>query len=429
MTQLEKTTDLPGWAAVRPPSASALRVSAAKAFLRLTAARCGLQLQFPDGSLSGPPLGPALQIRDYDALAARLARAGEIGFGEAYMAGDWDSPDLVGLFEAIVPRIWTVVPRPFRSLRRLTQMANPYGQENDLDGSRRNIAHHYDLSNELFALFLDETMTYSSALFESPSDSLPAAQRRKIDGLLDAVGVDERTRLLEIGTGWGELATRAALRGAHVTTLTLSEEQAALARRRVTATGLEGRVDVRVQDYREVAGSFDAIVSVEMVEAVGPSWWPTYFKVIDRHLASGGRAGLQTILMDHDRMRDASRSWTWTRKYVFPGGVIPSETAIEENLRRHTSLRVVDRRRFGSSYARTLQEWRYRFAERSNEVDALGFDRVFQRMWHYYLAQSEAAFRAGYLDVAQLVLSRTGPTHGGSYSPLCDEIAHPPPAR
>ena len=325
------------------------------------------------------------------------------------MAGDWDSPDLVGLFEAIVPRIWTVVPRPFRSLRRLTQMANPYGQENDLDGSRRNIAHHYDLSNELFALFLDETMTYSSALFESPSDSLPAAQRRKIDGLLDAVGVDERTRLLEIGTGWGELATRAALRGAHVTTLTLSEEQAALARRRVTATGLEGRVDVRVQDYREVAGSFDAIVSVEMVEAVGPSWWPTYFKVIDRHLASGGRAGLQTILMDHDRMRDASRSWTWTRKYVFPGGVIPSETAIEENLRRHTSLRVVDRRRFGSSYARTLQEWRYRFAERSNEVDALGFDRVFQRMWHYYLAQSEAAFRAGYLDVAQLVLSRTGP--------------------
>ncbi len=406
MTQLEKATDLHGWAAVRPPSASALRVSAAKAFLRRTADHCGLQLQFPDGSLSGPPLGPALRIRDYGALAARLARAGEIGFGEAYMAGDWDSPDLVGLFEAVVGRIWTVVPRPFRSLRRLTQMANPYGQENDLDGSRRNIAHHYDLSNELFALFLDETMTYSSALFESPSDSLAAAQRRKIDGLLDAVGIDERSRLLEIGTGWGELATRAALRGAHVTTLTLSEEQAALARRRVTATGLEGRVDVRVQDYREVAGSFDAIVSVEMIEAVGPASWPTYFKVnrpAPRRRRASGTTNHPHGPPPHARrlpLVDVDPQIRVPRR-----GHAPSETAIEENLARHTSLRVIRRRRFGPSYARTLQEWRHRFAERSGEVDALGFDWVFQRMWHYYLAQSEAAFRAGYLDVAQLVLS------------------------
>ena len=407
MTQTATSMPIQDWAAIRPPSVSSFKAALAKAFVRRAATHCGVLLQFGDGTWSGDPLGPVMQINDYEALVARLAMYGEIGLGEAYMAGEWSSPDLVGLLKAIVGDIWTVVPRPVASLRRLTQRPNPDHQDNDLGGARRNISRHYDLSNDLFALFLDETMTYSSALFEGPGDSLAVAQRRKIDRLLGGVGVSPGSRLLEIGTGWGELALRAAHRGARVTTITLSEQQAALARRRIAAAGLERQVDVLVQDYRTVDGSFDAIVSVEMMEAVGPRWWPTYFEVLDQRLAVGGKIGLQAIVMDHNQMLDASRSWTWTRKYVFPGGVIPSETAIEENLARHSTLAIIDRHRFGASYARTLQQWRLRFAEHGDQVEALGFGPVFRRMWDYYLAQSEAAFRVGYLDVGQFILSRT----------------------
>jgi cyclopropane-fatty-acyl-phospholipid synthase len=407
VTRLDPAADPSLWLAAEPADAPSLKVAAARAFLRRAARRCGVQLRFPDGTSFGPTTGPVMSIRDYHALAARLATSGEIGFGEAYMAGDWDSPDLVGLLEAILRGIWTVVPRPLAILRRLTQMANPHHQDNDLGGARRNVAQHYDLSNELFAQFLDETMTYSAALFEHESDSLAVAQGRKIDRLLDATGVGPAVRLLEIGTGWGELALRAGRRNAQVTTITLSHQQAELTRRRVAAAGLERRVEVRVQDYRQVTGTFDAIISVEMIEAVGRSWWPTYLHSLDQHLAAGGRVGLQSILMDHHRMLDASRSWTWTRKYVFPGGVIPSQTAIEASLTRHTTLRLADNYHFGASYARTLGEWRHRFTQRRDQLHRLGFDSAFQRMWNYYLAQSQAAFQAGYLDVAQLILTHT----------------------
>jgi cyclopropane-fatty-acyl-phospholipid synthase len=406
LTQTFPATGTQDWAARRPPSVSPLRAAAGKAFIRRAAKHCGLRLQFEDGTWFGDPHGPVMEIEDYDALTARLAVHGEIGFGEAYMAGEWRSPDLVALLMAIVGQIGTVVPRPVASLRRLTQRPNPEHQDNDFGGARRNISQHYDLSNELFGLFLDQTMTYSSALYENSEEPLAVAQGRKIERLLDDVGVAAGSRLLEIGTGWGELALRAAKRGAQVTTITLSEEQAALARCRISAAGLENRVDMQVQDYRTVEGTFDAIVSVEMIEAVGRRWWPTYFEVLDRRLAVGGRIGLQTILMDHNHMLDASRSWTWTRKYVFPGGVIPSETAIEKNLARYSTLAIVNRCRFGASYARTLQQWRLRFSEHHEQVEALGFGPVFRRMWDYYLAQSEAAFRVGYLDVGQFILAR-----------------------
>jgi cyclopropane-fatty-acyl-phospholipid synthase len=407
LTQTSPSIDTQDWAALRPPSVAPLRAAVAKAFIRRAATHCGVSLQFEDGTRFGDPLGPVMQILDYEALAARLAVHGEIGFGEAYMAGEWSSPELGALLEAIVRKIGTVVPRPVASLRRLTQRPNPDHQDNDFVGARRNISLHYDLSNELFELFLDQTMTYSSALFESSDEPLDVAQGRKTDRLLDDVGVGPGTRLLEIGTGWGELALRAARRGARVTTITLSEQQAVLARRRFAAAGLEHQMDLQVQDYRTVEGTFDAIVSVEMIEAVGRRWWPTYFDVLDQRLAVGGRIGLQTILMDHHHMLDASRSWTWTRKYVFPGGVIPSETAIEKNLARYSTLAVVGRRHFGASYARTLQEWRTRFSAHHDQVEALGFGPVFRRMWDYYLAQSEAAFRVGYLNVGQFILART----------------------
>jgi cyclopropane-fatty-acyl-phospholipid synthase len=408
MSAVATMTDYNRWPELIPPPSAPLRTAAAKVFLRRAARHCGIRVQFANGDTWGPSGGPVVRIWDIDALATRLGRAGEVGFGESYMAAEWDADDLVAVLEALAQRIWTAVPLPVAWLRRLTRVPNPQDQDNDLAGARRNIAHHYDLSNELFARFLDETMTYSSGLFQDPSELLAVAQRRKIDRILDAVGVGRGTRLLEIGSGWGELAVRAARRGSQVTTITLSEEQASLARSRVTLAGLDAHVDVRIQDYRDVQGLFDAIVSVEMIEAVGKGRWATYLGMLDRHLAIGGRVGLQTILADHGRMLESSRSRTWTRKYIFPGGVIPSEQALEESLNRHTDLKVVDRYRFGSSYAHTLHVWRNRFAELGDEVLRLGFDRTFLRMWNYYLSQSEAGFRTGYLDVAQLILSRPG---------------------
>jgi cyclopropane-fatty-acyl-phospholipid synthase len=251
-------------------------------------------------------------------------------------------------------------------------------------------------------------MTYSSALFDSDGLSLAGAQQRKIDRLLDATGVDQGARVLEIGTGWGALALRAAQRGARVTSVTLSEAQATLARRRVEEAGMSAVVDIRVEDYRDVTGQFDVVLSVEMIEAVGERWWSQYFRTLDDRLAPSGRIGLQSILMDDDRLMATKSSWTWIHKYIFPGGLIPSEQAIERTLRDHTSLQVVDRIRFGESYAITLQHWRERFDSRSDDVLRLGFDRTFQRMWDFYLAYSEAGFRSGYLDVAQFVLARDG---------------------
>jgi cyclopropane-fatty-acyl-phospholipid synthase len=193
-----------------------------------------------------------------------------------------------------------------------------------------------------------------------------------------------------------------------VTSLTLSNEQAKLARERVAAEGLGGSVNILVQDYRSENGTYDAIVSVEMIEAVGERWWPTYFRLLDQCLAPGGRVGLQAITMSHDRLLATKSSWTWIHKYIFPGGLIPSERAMHEALDGHTSLIVTDELSFGDKYAKTLACWQERFAERSVEVGELGFDEAFKRMWAFYLAWSEAGFRSGYLDVVQWVLARRG---------------------
>ncbi|WP_418952904.1 class I SAM-dependent methyltransferase [Streptomyces luridiscabiei] len=231
-----------------------------------------------------------------------------------------------------------------------------------------------------------------------------------VDLLLDAAGVGEGTRLLEIGTGWGELAVRAAARGARVVSVTLSAEQRQLARTRIREAGFEDRAEVRLCDYRQVTGEYDAIVSVEMIEAVGEEFWPVYFRTLDRLLAPGGRVALQAITMPDDRLRASRSTYTWIHKYIFPGGLLPSTEAIERVTTEHTRLRTVQRIGYGAHYAETLRLWRERFTERSAEVDALGFDAVFRRMWTFYLAYSEAGFRSGYLDVQQLLLTRE-PTH------------------
>jgi cyclopropane-fatty-acyl-phospholipid synthase len=321
------------------------------------------------------------------------------------MTGAWDSDDLPGLFAVLAGHVTELVPAPLQALRRWYIPPQPAAEDATVDGARRNIERHYDLSDDLFALFLDPSMTYSSGLF-APGDTLAAAQHRKIDALLDRTGAGPGCTLLEIGTGWGELAIRAAARGARVTTLTISPTQWATARRRAQAAGVADRVDVQLRDYRQASGHYEVILSVEMIEAVSEPYWPAYFRTVDRLLAPGGRAGLQAITMPHDRMLATRGGHSWIHQYIFPGGQIPSLQAMADVLRGHTSLRVTADYPMGEHYARTLAEWRRRFLAATDQAGQLGFGPAFQRMWNLYLAYSEGGFRAGYLDVHQLVLER-----------------------
>jgi cyclopropane-fatty-acyl-phospholipid synthase len=403
-----RSVDVQRWPDIAPVPPAGLRSGVARLLLKRVVQQTGVRISFPDGTAYGKDGAPTIDVLRPEQFLSRLGRDGLIGFGEAYMAGDWDSSELVGALTPMARDMASLVPPAFQWLRRWYNERHPIEEDNDRAGAQRNIARHYDLSNELFATFLDETMSYSSALFNAPGESLVEGQHRKIGRILDAAGVTEGSRVLEIGTGWGELALQAAARGTHVTSVTLSAEQAALAQQRIDAAGVTERVDIRVQDYRDAEGQFDAIVSVEMIEAVGERWWPTYFRTLDERLAPGGRIALQAILMPHDRLMASRRSWTWIHKYIFPGGLLLSEKVIDDVCAEHATIRVVDRVHMSASYAETLRQWRERFTAASEQVDALGFDSTFRRMWTFYLAYCEAGFRAGYLDVAQLTLSRDG---------------------
>ncbi|MGI5129045.1 class I SAM-dependent methyltransferase [Pseudonocardia sp. CA-107938] len=397
------------WPDLATPPRSPVRARIAEALFRHAVRPLPVRVVFPDGRClgAGGRGAPVMRIERPAAFFHRLGAGSKIGFGEAYMAGDWTTDDLPELLTPFAAQLSSLVPPLLQRIgRRLAEPRRPATEEMTLDGARANIRRHYDLSNELFATFLDETMTYSAAWFEAPDEPLADAQRRKIDGVLDLARVTAGQHVLEIGTGWGALAIRAAQRGARVTTLTLSVEQARLARQRIAEAGVAERVQVLLRDYREAHGSYDAVVSVEMVEAVGDRYWPTYFATLDRVLRPGGRVGLQSITMPDDRMRATRRDHTWIHKYVFPGGLIPSVEAIEENLAEHTTLRAVERRSLGPDYARTLAHWRRAFLDRWADVAALGFDETFRRMWEFYLGYCEAGFRVGYLDVHQFSFAR-----------------------
>jgi cyclopropane-fatty-acyl-phospholipid synthase len=380
---------------------------------RRAAARLPVRVVYPDGTVVGAadPTLPTMVVHRPGAMVRRVGRYGLIGFGESYMAGDWTSSDLAGVLSEFAKRLAELIPPALQRFRPLAAVRHPRSQHNSRAQARRNIAEHYDLSNDLFAEFLDETMTYSSALFDtmpaSPADLLDA-QRRKINRLLDTARVGPRSRVLEIGTGWGELSLRAAARGAHVHSITLSAEQQRLARHRVAAAGLSDRVDIELCDYRDVYGRYDAVLSVEMIEAVGYRFWPTYFQTLDRLVMPGGRVAIQAITMPHARMLATRNTYTWIQKYIFPGGMLPSTEAILGITERHTRLRTVDMFSLRRHYAETLRLWRERFVERRDAVAALGFDDVFQRMWDLYLAYSEAGFSSGYLDVYQWTFAPTG---------------------
>ncbi|MEU6123799.1 cyclopropane-fatty-acyl-phospholipid synthase family protein [Streptomyces sp. NPDC047123] len=394
------------------PQVPAWRRTAARAILTQAFRRLPLSVVTAGGEPLGQG-GPLLRVHDPDAFVRRIADQGLIGFGESYMAREWDADDLVGVLTVLAGNASTLVPAPLQRLRGLWAPRQPDAQRNTLNGSRTNIHRHYDLSNDLFKLFLDDTLTYSSALFETlPAgwDDLPAAQHRKIDRLLDLARVGPGTHLLEIGTGWGELAVRAAERGARVRSVTLSAEQLALARRRVREAGLQSRVDIDLCDYRQVTGRYDAVVSVEMIEAVGAEYWPAYFRRLDALTAPGGRIALQAITMPHDRMLASAGTHTWIQKYIFPGGLIPSVQAVQDTVTTRTGLRVAACEGYGPHYAETLRLWRERFGERADEVRQLGFDATFRRMWTFYLAYSEAGFRSRYLDVHQFLLTHADDT-------------------
>jgi cyclopropane-fatty-acyl-phospholipid synthase len=403
--------DLRRWPALGEPVASPIHARVAETLFRRVVRDMDVRVELPDGTTwgAGGPDCPVMHVHRPESLFRRVGRDATIGLGEAYMARDWTSTDPAGFLTPFAARMANLVPKPLQALRPWVVARAPRAHRNSPDGARRNIAHHYDLSNDLFAAFLDETMTYSSAWFadlDDPAESLADAQLRKITAILDAAGVDAGQQVLEIGTGWGELAIRAARRGAHVTSVTLSREQQDLARSRIEAAGLTDRIQVRLCDYREIEGSYDAIVSVEMIEAVGMQYWSSYFATLDRLLRPGGRIGIQAITIAHHRMLATRNNFTWIHKYVFPGGQIPSLTAIENALAERTRLRVVRSQGFGQHYARTLALWRTRFLEAWPGLAERGFDGTFQRMWEYYLAYCEAGFRTGYLDVHQLELSR-----------------------
>ena len=366
-----------------------------------------------DGQRFGAGRGddPDLHLIRPQNFYARLAESGLIGFGESYMAGDWVSDDLAGVLTVMAGRMSTLIPPLLQRLRTAVVHARPSAQDNTVDGSRENIHRHYDLSNDLFQLFLDQSMTYSAAVFEADpnhnAEELQAAQHRKIDRLLDIAGVTQGSTVIEIGTGWGELSIRAAERGARVTTVTISTEQAELATKRIAESGFADQVEVRLQDYREITGTYDALVSVEMIEAVGANHWDEYFGTVQRLLKPGGRAGLQAITMPHDRMIASMNTYTWIVKYIFPGGQLPSVRSVRESCDA-AGLTVASEFTFGLHYAETLRRWREQFEANAALVDALSpdFDVAFRRMWSLYLAYSEAGFSSRYLDVVQFGLTK-----------------------
>ena len=339
------------------------------------------------------------------AAMTRLLIDGETGAGEAYMDGQWSSPDLAALLllAALNRQELSLIGGWWRMPTQAVRIAAHRLRRNTVRQARRNIAQHYDLSNDLYRLFLDESLTYSSAVFASPTQALEEAQRNKYARVADLAGVTEPgMRVLEIGSGWGSFAIYlAAERGARVTSITISEEQASLARERVAAAGLSDRVSVELRDYREVQGEFDAIVSIEMLEAVGHEYFPAFFETCDRVLRRGGRIGLQVITYPDARYEDQRRGANWIQKYIFPGGLLPSLAVIERATHR-TSLLVTGVTDIGPHYAPTLRAWREKFMANLDAVRALGFDERFVRMWEYYLALCEAGFAAGIFQDVQI---------------------------
>ena len=356
------------------------------------------------GSCATPGIEATVVVRD-PAAVTRSILGGAVGFAEGYIRGEWDSPDLVALLDLACRNM------PSATLVRRTAVLKTAGyrishaaRRNTRRGSRRNIAAHYDLGNDFYRLWLDPSMTYSCALFDGAGDTLEAAQVRKWDALLDLISPGPGDSLLEIGCGWGGFAIHAAkTRGVRVTGVTVSEEQAAWSRRAVEVAGVADRVEIRLQDYRDIGGTYDHIASIEMFEAVGESYWPTFFRTLRERLRPGGIAALQVITIADERFADYRRHPDFIQRYVFPGGMLPSPSAFRQ-VAEMAGLAVGTMRMFGADYDMTVAEWQRRFECALAEVRGLGFDERFERVWRYYLAYCQAGFRNQMCDVMQVAL-------------------------
>ncbi len=387
------------------PARSVLKAASALEFGQLTIA-------LPDGRrllFSGTNEGTNanLIINSYR-FAWPIALNGSLGAAEAFLSGYWESDDIVAVLELFAENrnVFTGAMNGF-SLPLLVERAGHLLRRNSRSGSKKNIHYHYDLGNNFYKRWLDPTMTYSSARFQQPGEDLSVAQNNKYRSLAENMDLGPNHSVLEIGCGWGGFAEYAASEiGCNVTALTISKEQLDFARKRIFEKGLNEKVEVRYQDYRDVEEKFDRIASIEMFEAVGEQYWPAYFEKVRDALKPGGQAGLQIITIDDNSFETYRRSVDFIQRYIFPGGMLPSPSALKAQVTQ-AGLAWKESTEFGLDYAETLARWRDRFLEAWPEIRELGFDERFRRMWEYYLAYCEAGFRSGNVDVTQLTLSRS----------------------
>ncbi|WP_084396475.1 SAM-dependent methyltransferase [Henriciella aquimarina] len=370
-----------------------------------------LRFDLPDGRSilfdQGKP-GPEaiVQVHDFAFIKQAMA-SGDIGFAESFMDGHWSTPDLTAVLEFFSENFEAAGKLAVGgSLVKAINNVRHFFNRNSKSGARRNIMAHYDLGNDFYASWLDETMTYSSALFDRPNLSLEQAQRAKYQRIADELGAGPDSHLLEIGCGWGGFAEYAAqTRGSRVTCLTISEAQREFAMERMQKAGLSDRVDIRLEDYRDHEGEYDGVASIEMFEAVGESYWPSYFDKVRQSLKDSAKAALQIITIDDDLFKRYRKRADFIQRYVFPGGMLPSEEALKASFNT-AGLRYNGVHYFGLDYARTLKLWAQRFEEAWSDIQTMGFDERFRRLWRFYLSYCEAGFRSGRINVGQFQLAR-----------------------
>lgn len=373
-----------------------MRIEHGSLFIRLPNDRC---VRF-DSNNSGPIA--KLHLKNWK-LPRKVALGGTIGVAESYMDEDWDSPDVTAMLEffLINRSIYGDVASQ-SPIINFIENARHWFNKNTKSGSQKNISAHYDLGNEFYSLWLDPSMTYSSAIYEDGANSLEAAQDAKYRYLAENMGVTKNSHILEIGCGWGGFAEYVAREfGAKITGLTISKEQLAYAENRIKKAGLSHLVDFKFQDYRDETGKYDHVASIEMFEAVGEEYWPDYFSKINQCLKPGGTAGLQIITIRNAAFEDYRRRPDFIQRYIFPGGMLPSPDALSRVTNEH-GLTLSSERIFGKDYARTLMEWRLVFWDKWEEVKKLGFDQRFKRMWEFYLFYCEAGFETESIDVRQM---------------------------
>lgn len=371
-----------------------------------------LNLSLPDGRvlhIEGEESGPdaALILHNWK-LPFRALRRGSIGLAESYMDGDWDSPDISSVVELFLANTHMLkkIGDKAKGFAGLMERLRHLFRENSKRQAKKNISAHYDLGNAFYQLWLDPSMTYSSALFETGANDLQSAQKAKYQALADSIGIRPDSHVLEIGCGWGGFAEYVAgTIGARVTGLTISQEQLDYARNRIKASGLDDRVEFKFQDYRDETGVYDHIASIEMFEAVGERYWPGYFSKLHDCLKPGGRAGLQIITIDETAFIDYRRNPDFIQRYIFPGGMLPTYEILQD-LSSKFDLAMVSQRAFAMDYARTLIEWCHRFWEAWPRIEPLGFDTRFKRLWEFYLHYCAAGFRDGNINVRQIVYQR-----------------------